>query len=219
MSTGDDQTPDRSHIDSPTARTGRRSFVVGLLIILVAAASYGTVAAGVFAPSVADRELAAYTPTTEQPDPSTRIPGIVLGDVSRNDHVAAPDAIVYPDRPPSSGQHSDAFAGCSGIAYPDPVKDVDAVHSLAHGAVWITYDPARAPARTVQALTDRIAGSSSMLLSPYPGLASPFSLQAWGHRLPLDTPEDPRFEQFIQALRANPFVAPEPDGECGTVPR
>lgn len=219
MSTGEDPTHDRPPIDSSTARRGRGNVFGALLIILVAAAAYGTVAVGVVTPPASDLELAAFTPSAEQPDPSTRIPGIVIRGVSRSDHVAAPEAIDDPTRPPTDGPHGEAFAACSGVAYPNPVTDSDAVHSLAHGAVWITYDPVRTPAGAVQDLTGRVSGYSSILLSPYPGLASPFSLQAWGHRLPLDTPEDPRFEQFIQALRANPFIAPEPDGACGTVQR
>ncbi len=48
-----------------------------------------------------------------------------------------------------------------------------------------------------------------------PSSRPPVSLQAWDHRLFLDTPDDPRFEQFILALSDNPFIPPQPGAPCG----
>lgn len=200
--------------DGPRRR-GRFAAASAVLILLIAAVTYGSIALDTFFPSNAERELAAFTPSADRPDPSTAIAGVRPQDVREREHVATTDGPGYETRPPVGGPHGDTWAACSGVAHPEPVRDADAVHSLEHGAVWISYDPARTDAVTVQALTGRVTGDPYLLLSPYPGLDAPVSLQSWGHRLTLDTPEDPRFEQFIQALRDNPYLPPEPRGDCG----
>ena len=57
------------------------------------------------------------------------------------------------------------------------------------------------------------------MMSPYPGLDSPISLQSWGHQLKLDSPDDARIDQFITALKENPNkVYPEIGGSCQAYP-
>ncbi|QJY47830.1 DUF3105 domain-containing protein [Pseudonocardia broussonetiae] len=173
----------------------------------------------VLIPSDAERELASFAPSAEQPDPSARIPGTVVTPVADHDHAAAAAPTGSPARrpavPPIGGPHGPGYAACDGVAHPDPVPDPDAVHAMERGAVWITYDPARTAPNTVQALAAvRVTDGDFLFMSPYPGLDSPISLQAWGHRLALDTPDDPRFELFIRALSDNPYTAPLPDGGC-----
>jgi hypothetical protein len=196
-------------------RRGRFGAAAVLLVLLIAVLTYGSVALDALIPSETERELAAFTPSADRPDPSTTIPGIRIQEIRGGEHVAAGDVPGYESRPPVGGPHPTSWVACSGVAYPGPVRDADAVHALEHGAVWITYDPARTAPVAVQALTGRVAGDPYLFLSPYPGLDAPVSLQAWGHRLALDTPEDPRFEQFIMALRDNLYTPPEPNGDCG----
>jgi hypothetical protein len=52
------------------------------------------------------------------------------------------------------------------------------------------------------------------MLSPYPGLDQPISLQSWGHQLKLSDANDPRIDQFIAALRTNPNTYPEVGASC-----
>ncbi|WP_219419847.1 DUF3105 domain-containing protein [Pseudonocardia nigra] len=196
-------------------RRGRFGAVAVLLILLVAALTYGSIALDMLIPSDAARELAALTPSPDRPDPSTAIPGVRIEKIPRGEHVPPGDEPGYASRPPVGGPHATSWAACSGVVFPDPVRDADAVHSLEHGAVWITYDPARTTPVTLEALTGRVRGDPYLFLSPYPGLDAPVSLQAWGHRLVLDAPEDSRFEQFIMALRDNPYTPPEPRGKGG----
>lgn len=197
--------------DRPSSRWSR---IGGPLAALLAAVSFGSVAVGTLIPTGAERELAAFAPTAERPDPSTDIAGIVIEPVPDHDHATTSPPAAYDPRPPSGGAHGPRFAACDGVAHPAPVPDADAVHSLERGAVWITYDPARTAPRTVQALSERVDDATHLLMSPYPGLPDPVSLQAWGHRLALDSPDDPRFEQFIRALGDNPYLAPLPDAGC-----
>ena len=48
-------------------------------------------------------------------------------------------AVVYPQTPPAGGEHHPTGLNC-GI-YSEAVPNVNAVHALEHGAVWVTYDP------------------------------------------------------------------------------
>jgi len=121
--------------------------------------------------------------------------------------------IKYAESPPIGGEHANAWADCAGTVYPDPIRQENAVHSLEHGSIWITYRPGLA-ADQVDALKRRVDGVEQMLMSPYPGLKSAVSLQAWGFQLGVDSAADPRIDQFIDDLRLNPTVAPEPNGSC-----
>lgn len=183
----------------------RWSRLAGPAVLILAAASFGSVAVGAFVPSDVERELAGYAPTAEQPDPALRIPGVVLEPEGTG---------PLPGEPPTSGARTALPAACAGVTHPAPLPDAAAVRALAHGAVWITYDPVRTAERTVAALATRVADGTSLMMSPAPGLPTPLSVQSWRHRLRLDTPEDPRFEQFIVAAADNRFVVPEPDGTC-----
>ena len=76
--------------------------------------------------------------------------------------------VRYPQTPPVGGAHNDDWQSCG--FYSEPVRNELAVHSLEHGAVWITYREPLADADR-QALTE-IAGSNDfVLVSPYPGPA------------------------------------------------
>src|SRR5690606_12091073 len=83
--------------------------------------------------------------------------------------------VDYPQSPPAGGDHNAVWLNCG--VYSQPVPNVNAVHSLEHGAVWITYDPAEVDADGVQALRAQLP-SSYVILSPYEGLPSPIVLSA-----------------------------------------
>ncbi len=91
------------------------------------------------------------------------------------------------------------------------------MHSLEHGAVWIAYDPDRITGTDRDALAALVEGKPYMVMSPYPGLASPISLQSWGHQLAVDTAGDSRIDQFVAALRQNQYTHPEPGASCAEV--
>jgi hypothetical protein len=98
-----------------------------------------------------------------------------------------------------------------GDIYTRQIANEHAVHSLEHGAVWITYDPSL-PADQVKLLENRVRGLPYTLLSPYPGEGAKISLQAWGWQLKVDDANDPRIDQFIQDLRIN--ASQEPGATC-----
>ena len=112
--------------------------------------------------------------------------------------------------PPVGGIHSGVWQNC-GI-YTEPIDAKNAVHSMEHGAVWITYQP-DLPAGEVEALQNAVRGERYVLLTPYPDLKSPVVLTAWGIQLELDSADDARIPQFIERYQQGPQT-PELGATC-----
>ena len=164
--------------------------------------------------SARDSALAPFRPTSENKDPSLQIPGVVSQPYEGSYHVDAEMRVNYDKSPPYGGPHDSYWAACTGVVYPQPVRNENMVHGLEHGAVWIAYDPTRIAGPALQSLQAKVQGQSYTMISPYPGLDQPISLQAWGHQLKLADPADPRIDQFIAALRTNPNTHPEVGASC-----
>ncbi len=120
---------------------------------------------------------------------------------------------TYQLSPPVAGDYNPNWMRCLGDVYPAPIANEHALHSLELGAVWITYNPSL-PAGQVRKLADKVRDNDDMLMSPYPGLDKPISLQAWGFQLRLDNADDNRIDKFIKALRHN--AALEAGASCST---
>ncbi|MBB3036151.1 DUF3105 domain-containing protein [Hoyosella altamirensis] len=163
-------------------------------------------------------EAERWAPTAENPDPAQDIEGVVTVEELNNVHVNPDQRVAYDHAPPIGGPHDAAWATCNGIVYDDAIRNENAVHSLEHGAVWITYEPELASADDVDRLRSRVEGQSYLFMSPYPGQDSPISLQSWGRQLQLDNAEDERITHFIGALRLNPYTSPEVGASCATIP-
>ena len=80
--------------------------------------------------------------------------------------------VDYDQSPPVGGAHNPVWQNCG--YYDKPVRDENAVHSLEHGAVWITYSP-DLPQDQVTELQNTAQSQTYILVSPYPGLDSPWS--------------------------------------------
>ena len=94
--------------------------------------------------------------------------------------------------------------------YSQPIPSERAVHSMEHGAAWITFRPDLDDA-DVRRLRD-LAGVY-VLVSPFENLPNPVVANAWGRQLRLDSVSDPRLESFIRAFRQGPQT-PEPGARC-----
>jgi hypothetical protein len=114
------------------------------------------------------------------------------------------------DLPPTGGDHSSSWVTCD--VYTTPVDTLKAVHSLEHGAVWITYKPGL-PADQLRSLAKTVAANPYQLLSPYLSLQSPIVLSAWGKQLQLEDATDPRLPIFLRAYTQGPQT-PEPGAPC-----
>lgn len=119
------------------------------------------------------------------------------------------DNVEYEESPPVGGEHSPLWLECK--FYDDPIENEKAVHSLEHGAVWITYDPAL-PESDVETLRDRL-DENYMLLSPYEGQEDRVVATAWNTQLVLDGVDDPRLDDFVTEFRQGPQT-PEPGASC-----
>jgi hypothetical protein len=140
--------------------------------------------------------------------PSTDIPGIRV--YSNLGHAHTDGPVAYDPVPPVGGDHSPDLLNC-GI-YDHPVPNENAVHSLEHGAVWITYDPALSASK-VEKLRQLVRGHDHLILSPYAGLQAPVVASGWGVQLALKGVDDPRLPLFIQRY-VNGQQAPEPGSPC-----
>lgn len=117
---------------------------------------------------------------------------------------------IYPQTPPAGGIHDPAWQNCG--RYDQPIQNENAVHSLEHGAVWITYRP-DLPAEAVEQLRALVRGRRFVLLSPYPDLPAPVVASAWGVQVKVDDAGDPRVGQFLVKYTLGP-QAPEPGAPC-----
>ncbi|MCU1388221.1 MAG: hypothetical protein JWL72_1559 [Ilumatobacteraceae bacterium] len=111
------------------------------------------------------------------------------------------DPVDYPQSPPVGGNHNPVWQNCG--VYDTPVQNEHAVHSLEHGAVWITYRP-NLPAAQVAVLAGFAVNQTHVLVSPYPGLSSPVVVTAWGVQLKLESVVDPRLAQFVAYYQEGP---------------
>jgi hypothetical protein len=147
--------------------------------------------ADIFDPAVAD---------------ATPIPGVETFAVESSAHTT--DPVDYPQDPPVGGPHDPSWQKCR--VYDAPVRRENAVHSLEHGAVWITYQP-DLPEGDRETLASLAKNQSSLLVSPYPGLEDPVVASAWGAQLRLDDVHDPRLQAFIDRYAGN---GPERGATC-----
>jgi len=135
-------------------------------------------------------------------------PGVkTFSGLARN-HVDTP--VDYPQTPPVGGPHSPIWQNCQ--YYDTSIPNERGVHSLEHGAVWITYAPETSQADR-QVLRDIAATSDHILVSQYAGLPSPVVATAWGKQLQLQSVNDPELKQFV-AFFVNGPQTPEPGATC-----
>jgi hypothetical protein len=119
------------------------------------------------------------------------------------------EPVEYTESPPVGGEHNPLWLACQ--FYDEPVDETKAVHSLEHGAVWITYSP-DLPEGDVERLKERL-DENYTLLSPYPDQEAPVVATAWNNQLALDGADDPRLDDFVTEFRQGPQT-PEPGASC-----
>ncbi|CAN5675611.1 hypothetical protein BH23CHL3_BH23CHL3_06940 [soil metagenome] len=118
--------------------------------------------------------------------------------------------LLYEQIPPVGGPHNNAWQNCG--FYGEPIYNYHGVHSLEHGAVWLTFDP-ELPQEDIDRL-EELANQSYVLVSPYPGLEHPVVGSVWGKQIEFDSADDDRIEPFVRAYRTNPDNTPEPGAIC-----
>ncbi|MET4667622.1 hypothetical protein ABID94_000478 [Streptomyces sp. PvR018] len=123
--------------------------------------------------------------------------------------------------PPVGGDHNPSWLNCDGDVYEKAVPDVNAVHSLEHGAVWVTYSTKAADADVAE-LAERVRSTPFTLMSPYADQEGAIVLSAWGKQVTVDSADDRRVDQFLAQYVQGPQT-PEPGAPCtggsATVPQ
>ncbi|MVU78652.1 DUF3105 domain-containing protein [Nocardia sp. ET3-3] len=155
-----------------------------------------------------------YNHKEEMKDPSAYIDGVVKKEYPAGLHVASTQRVAYDQSPPFGGPHDASWADCMGTVYPKAIRTENAVHALEHGAVWITYNPDKLDQAAVDTLKKKVTGKPYTLMSPYPGLSTPVSLQSWGFQLKLPNADDSRLDRFINDTRLNSKLYPEVGASC-----
>ncbi len=112
--------------------------------------------------------------------------------------------------PPVGGPHDAVVQNCG--VYTKPIESAKAVHSLEHGAVWITYRSGLDQPQ-VDVLTSLANARDYTLLSPIDALAAPVVLTAWGIQLEVDDASDSRVEPFLVKYIQGEQT-PEPGAAC-----
>jgi hypothetical protein len=172
-------------------------------------------AAGVFTYAfVQIHEKNKWIVSEDNKDPSQNISGVFRQDYKGSQHVEATQRVAYDHFPPLGGPHDGVWADCAGVVYTTAVRNENMVHALEHGTVWIAYNPDKIKDAALDKLKSKVEGQPYLMLSPYPGLDRPISMQSWGHQLKLDSADDTRIDDFIKSLRSNRFTTPEPGGRC-----
>ena len=135
--------------------------------------------------------------------------GVRTFEVASRNHLRGP--VAYSQSPPVGGDHDATWQNCG--FYAEAVVAERGVHSLEHGAVWVTYRPGLA-ADQLDILRRLATSQSHILVSAWDGeLPSPVVASAWGRQLTLDSASDPALAEFLRAFRVGPQT-PEPGAPC-----
>ncbi len=124
-----------------------------------------------------------------------------------------PGKVDYPDqdqRPPTGGEHNPAWQNCG--VYSEPLANEHALHSLEHGAVWITYQP-ELDEGEIEDVESKVGSTGYVLISPYEGQEAPIMLTAWGAQLAVDDIGDGRVDPFLTEY-VQGEQTPEPGAVC-----
>ncbi len=138
--------------------------------------------------------------------PPTGLRDAVTYDDLPRDHVES--EVDYDQSPPVGGPHDPVWQNCG--VYDQQVREENAVHTLEHGAVWITYQPGLS-AEQVDSLADKLPDKG--LLSPYDGQDAPVVVTVWGAQLAMDGPDDSRLDLFVDEY-SDGHTSPEPEVTC-----
>lgn len=115
---------------------------------------------------------------------------------------AGQSAESYNSNPPTSGSHSSAVPW--GVSS-DEIPDMNAIHNLEHGGIWITYK--NLDEESISALEAIGARNSlSVIVSPREANDANIAVVSWGRIMKLDAVDEARITEFI---RKNKNKSPE----------
>jgi hypothetical protein len=171
----------------------------------------GVLMVGFTACSGDDDDAAGTNNNSSNDTPAESVPRGVVKTYEGLNRTHVDHRVDYPQTPPVGGDHAGVWQTCG--FYGKPIVTEAGVHSLEHGAVWITFRP-DLPAQQV-ALIQTFAEQPYVLASPWAGgdLPAPVVLSAWGAQVQLDSLPSPAAADFITKYRQS-VDAPEPGAPC-----
>ncbi|WP_326769121.1 DUF3105 domain-containing protein [Streptomyces sp. NBC_01591] len=181
----------------------RRSRVITITASVAVVAAL--VAGGGYLMSAADGKEKAEVEAKSSP-----VKGEQTWDKLAQNHVQT--KVDYPMNPPVGGDHNPIWMNCNTDVYTKAIPKENAVHSLEHGAVWVTYTSKAKPA-DIQKLRDRVESTPYSLMSPVEDQAAPLMLSAWGKQVTVTGAADARVGQFFTKYVQGPQT-PEPGAAC-----
>lgn len=120
--------------------------------------------------------------------------------------------VNYPVTPPVGGNHNQVWMNCNGDVYTKDIPNENAVHSLEHGAVWVTYNDQAKPA-DLKKLEAKVKKTPYSLMSPVKKQKDPILLSAWGHQRVVKGADDPKVNAFFSTY-VQGKQTPEPGAAC-----
>ncbi|MFF2010524.1 DUF3105 domain-containing protein [Streptomyces sp. NPDC058195] len=163
------------------------------------------VAGGAYLMSAADDKDKADTQAKSSP-----VTGERTWDKLTQNHVEK--KVDYPMNPPVGGDHNPVWMNCDADVYSKAIPKENAVHSLEHGAVWVTYT-SKAKKADLDKLRERVESTPYSLMSPVEDQAAPLMLSAWGTQVTVKDSADSRVEQFFTKY-VQGAQTPEPGAAC-----
>lgn len=134
--------------------------------------------------------------------------GVVSYNYAGGNHTE--DPVEYTESPPVGGTHNPVWQSCA--YYGGQIANENAVHSLEHGAVWITYRPDISDGDR-EKLEGWANDRNYLLVSEYDDQESPFVFTAWNNQLPVDSLSDQKATQFMNYFIQGPQT-PERGASC-----
>lgn len=137
------------------------------------------------------------------------VAGTVVVPVAGENHVSG--KVSYPTSPPAGGNHNPVWQNCG--FYTVTLTNELAVHSLEHGAVWITYTQSVEQSIKTE-LAAKAKASPYVLVSLYPDNPTPIVMTAWGRQLRLATYDSALVDKFIDVYSVDGPTVPEVGAAC-----
>lgn len=146
--------------------------------------------------------------TVTQKEPQTERPGVAHADQGR-EHVN--DKEYGGDEPPTSGEHAEALPW---RVYDEEIKDVNAIHNLEHGGIYVSYNPSldseevsKLKALFFEPFSRDGFEPNKVIMAPRAANESPIVVSSWQRSLKLDSFDE---EVLADYYLRNVGKSPEP---------
>lgn len=184
----------------------RRNPIITITLSTVIVA--GTIGCGGYALNSANEKDEQQAGEAEKP-----VRGEKIWDKKKLTQNQVQDTVDHPMKPPVGGDHNQAWVTCDGAVHTKPIAKENAVHSLEHGAVWVTYHDKTANA-DIKTLSGKVSTTPYTLMSPAEDRSGAIMLSAWGRQPTVEKASDPRAGQLFFTKYVQGAQTPEPGAAC-----